>query len=244
MKTILSHKLRFASIGVLGLGVVAVILAYQSGATSQEGRQGFTLYSTMTTIMQDGVPRVTGNRIRYQRADGSFKQVTNYTAADGTTTKSDILYGLPNRGVFLVNERDKKVEFLSSLSEKSIALSEEDLHSSHRNIIREDNLMGYRVLVARVGDDSDYTELYHAPSLMGFQIKTVSVSPTATLKIEPTKIVIGNPPPSEIANVPRYPMTYDLFEDKIRTVEERGGSPEAAQRMRETLRAARNASPQ
>lgn len=243
MKTILAHKLRFASLAVLGLGVVALILAYQSRATSQEGRQGFTLYSTMTTIMQDGSQAITGNRIRYQRADGSFKQVTNYLAPDGTVTKTDILFGSPNRGVFLVEERAKKIQFLSSLSEKSIALSEKDLHSSHRNIVREETLMGYRVLVARDGDDSTYTELYHAPSLMGFQIKTVSVGPDSTLKIEPTKIVPGNPAASEIAKVPRYPMAYDLFEEKIKTVEERGGV-EAAQQMRETLRAAKNASPQ
>lgn len=57
--------------------------------------------------------------------------------------------------------------------------------------------MGYKVLVARDGDDSNYTELYHAPSLMGFQIKTLSVGPDSTLKIEPTKIVPGNPPASE-----------------------------------------------
>jgi hypothetical protein len=243
MKTILSHKLRFASLAVLGLGVVALILAYQSRATSQEGRQGFTLYSTMTTIMEGGTPAITGTRIRYQRADGSFKQVTTYLAPDGTTTKTDILYGLPNRGVFLVEEKEKRIEFISSLSEKSIVLSEEDLHSVHRNIVREENLLGYRVLVARVGDDSDYTELYHAPSLMGFQIKTVSANPTSTLTIEPTKIVLGNPPASEIANVPRYPMSYLLFEEKIKTVEDRG-SAEAAQKMRETLRAAKNAARQ
>ena len=243
MKTILSHKLRLASLGVLGLGVVALVLAYQSRATSQEGRQGFTLYSTMTTINQDGSQAIGGNRIRYQRADGSFKQLTTYLAPDGTVIKTDILYGLPNRGVFLVEEKAKKIEFISSLSEKSIALSEEDLHSSHRNIVREDTLMGYRVLVARVGDDSEYTELYHAPSLMGFQIKTVSANPTSTLKIEPTKIVLGNPAPSEIANVTRYPMSYVLFEEKIKTMEERG-SAEAAQQMRETLRAVKNASPQ
>ena len=239
----LSHKLRLASSGVLGIGVVALILAYQWRASSQEGRQGFTLYSTMTTIMQDGRQTITGTRIRYQRADGSFKQVTTYLAPDGTVTKTDILFGSPNRGVFSVNERDKKTEFISSLSEKSIALSEKDLHSSDRNIVREETLMGYKVLVARVGDDSTYTELYHAPSLLGFQIKTVSASPTSTLKIEPTKIVLGNPAASEIANVPRYPMSYDLFEEKIKTVEERG-SAEAAQQMRETLRAAKNASPQ
>jgi len=243
MKTILSHKLRLASLGVLGLGVVALILSYQSRATSQEGRQGFTLYSTMTTIMQDGSPAITGTRIRYQRADGSFKQVTTYLAPDGTVTKTDILFGSPNRGVFLVEERAKKIEFISSLSEKSIALSEEDLHSSHRNIVREETLMGYKVLVARVGDDSTYTELYHAPSLMGFQIKTVSASPESTLKIEPTKIVLDNPAASEIANVPRYPMSYALFEEKIKTMEDRGNA-EAAQQMRETLRAAKNASPQ
>ena len=243
MKSILSHKLRLASLCVLGLGVVALILAYQSRATSQGGRQGFTLYSTMTTIMQGGTPAITGTRIRYQRADGSFKQVTTYLAPDGKTSRTDILYGSPHRGVFLVDEGDKRIEFISSLSEKSIALSEEDLHGSHRNIVGEETLMGYKVLVARDGDDTNYTELYHAPSLMGFQIKTVSVGPDSTLKIEPTKIVLGNPAASEIANVPHYPMSYILFEEKIQTMEERG-SADAARQMRETLRAAKSASPQ
>lgn len=239
MKYLFSHKLRILALTIFGLGVVSVSFAYFSNRQPQGNAQGFTLHSTMTTTAVGGNPLKTGSRVRYQRSDGSFRQVTTYYNPDGSTSRTDILFGQPNRGVFLVQEKTKTIEFVSSLSPKSIVLSEADLHAGHRNIVREETVMGYKVLVARLGDDSSFTELYHAPALMGFQIKTVSVGPTGTMTIEPNKIVLGNPSDSDLKDIPKYPVAYNLYEEKIKVLEDRGES-EVAKQMRETLREARN----
>jgi hypothetical protein len=240
MKKLLFHKLRVCALVLLGLGAVSASVAVYSTAKSHRNAQGFTLYSTMTTAM-GGTEAKTGSRVRYQRSDGSFKQITTYYRADGTVSKTDILLGQPNRGVFAVDERAKSLEFVSGLSANSIVLAESDLHAGHRNVVREEKLLGYRVLVARVGDGNEragYTELYHAPELMGFQIKTVAVTPAATLTIEPTRIVAGEPAARDL-EPPPYPVNYELYEEKIKTMEERG-EVETARQMREILRIARS----
>jgi hypothetical protein len=240
MKYLFSHKLRVLALAMFGLGVVSASFAYWSNNSSQDAPQGFTLRSTMiTTLKTTGIPMRTGELVRYQRSDGSFKQVTTYYRPDGTISKTDILFGQPNRGVFSVDEKMKAIEFVSGLNKKSIVLSETDLHVGHGNIVREEKVLGYRVLVARLGDDSSFRELYHAPALMGFQIKTVSVGPAGTLTIEPSKIVVGDPSDSDVTVPSTYLVAYNLYEEKIKTMEERGDS-ESAKQMREILRTAKS----
>jgi hypothetical protein len=236
------NKRRAVSISVFALGFVSLTLVFYYRAFPQSQATGFTLYSTMTTKSKDGTPVTTGTRVRYQAADGTFKQITTYLGPDGSVVKTDILFGKPNRGVFSVDSKTQTIEFVSSLSPKSILLSEQDLRQTHHNILREETMLGHRVLVSRLGDDEKYTELYHAVDLMGFQIKTVEVGPNATLTIEPTKVVVGNPSQEELRNLPRYPISFSLYEQKIKTIEERGDS-ETAQQMREILRVAKSTSP-
>lgn len=245
MNNSFTHKLRIVAGSVFMIGVISLTLVYYSKAKSPQGAQGFTLYSNMFTTPKDGQQVRTGTRIRYQRSDGKFKQETTYYNADGSIRKVDVLFGQPNRGVFSIDESAKTTEFVSTLRPSSIIVSEEDLRKNHHNIVREETIQGYRVMVARLNDDGNgsYTELYHAPDLMGFQIKTVDVNSTGyTLVIEPTRIVPGDPSDAILNDSRNYPVTYNLYEQKIKALEERG-QIEAANEMRRLVQAAKDGKP-
>ena len=247
MKSLMRTKLRLVSSLILIAGVISLALTYYSRAKAPKtpkATQGFTLYSTMFTTPKDGQPVKTGSRVRYQRSDGQFKQETTYYNADGHVQKVDVLFGQPNRGVFATDENSRTTEFVSTLHPSSIIRSEEDLHQSHRNIIREDRILGYRVIVARPDDDGNgsYTELYHAPDLMGFHIKTAVVNESYKLVIEPTRIVPGDPPEAALRDDRNYPVSYDLFERKVEALEERGDA-QTANEMKRILDAVKNRKP-
>ena len=245
MKKLMKHKLRLISFSILIAGMISIALVYYSKAKAPQAMQGFTLYSTMFTTPKDGQPVKTGSRIRYQRSDGRFKQETTYYNADGSVRKVDVLFGQPNRGVFSIDENSRTTEFVSTLHPSSIIRSEEDLHQSHRNVIREERILGYRVLVARPNDDGNgsYTELYHAPDLMGFHIKTVDVNAAGyKLVIEPTRIVPGDPPAAALSDDRNYPASFESYEQKVKALEERGETQTATE-MKRILQAAKDAKP-
>lgn len=245
MKNVFTHKLRIAALSVFTAGVVTFSLALYSKAKPKQSVQGFTLYSTMTTTPKDGQPVKTGTRVRYQRSDGTFKQVTTYYNPDGAVRKTDVLFGEPNHGVFAVDEKAKTTEFISGLKPSSIIISEDDLLKNHHNIVREDSILGYRVMVARLNDDGNgsYLELYHAPALMGFQIKTVDVNTAGyKLVIEPTKIVLGDPSNADLSASSNYPIAYNIYEQKIKALEERGEN-ESATEMKHILEASKSGKP-
>lgn len=245
MNRLFTGKLRLVSFSVFLVGVISLAVGYYTKAKVPQHPQGFTLYSTMFTTAKDGQPVKTGSRVRYQRSDGRFKQETTYYNADGTVRKIDVLFGQPNRGVFTIDETRKISEFVSPLKPSSIIISEEDLRKDHHNILREEAFMGYRVLVSRLNDDGNgsYTELYHAPALMGFPIKTVNVNSAGyKLVIEPTQILLGNPREVDVNDARNYPVAYGLYEQKIKALDERGESQTATE-MKGILQAAKNAKP-
>jgi hypothetical protein len=227
------------------VGVISLAVGYYTKAKAPQGSQGFTLYSTMFTTAKDGQPVKTGSRVRYQRSDGRFKQETTYYNADGTIRKVDVLFGQPNRGVFTIDETRKTSEFVSPLKPSSIIISEEDLRKDHHNTLREEDVMGYRVLVSRLNDDGNgsYTELYHAPALMGFPIKTVNINSGGyKLVIEPTKIVPGDPQAADLNDIRKYPVAYSLYEEKIKALDERGEN-QIATEMKRILQSAKDSKP-
>lgn len=245
MNKLFTGKLRLVSFSVFLVGVISLAVGYYPKAKAPQGPQGFTLYSTMFTTAKDGEPVKTGSRVRYQRSDGRFKQETTYYNADGTVRKVDVLFGQPNRGVFTIDETRKTSEFVSPLKPSSIIISEENLRKDHHNILREEAFIGYRVLVSRLNDDGNgsYTELYHAPALMGFPIKTVNVNSGGyKLVIEPTKIVLGDPPEADLNDARKYPVAYSLYEQKIKALDERGEN-QIATEMKRILQSAKDSKP-
>jgi hypothetical protein len=227
---------------MLGAAVASFAYYTTSGTQRQQKAKGFTIFSTLSfTPAGSSEARITGNRVRYQKSDGSFKQTTTYLNPDGTVKKTDVLFAQLGRGVFEVSGNEKVLSFLSPMRAQKPPMSEAELRGDHNhNIVKEELVLGYRTLVARIldnGDSSSYTELYHALELQGFQIKTVNVSQAGTTVIEPTKIQVGEPAESDFG-MPNLPISYDRFEMKINAMED-SGQHETAEKLRQQLREAK-----
>lgn len=238
MNPIFVKRLRnVSSVGFI-LGMATAGYAYYLTRDPKPKTTGFTLYSTMS-FTPDGSTQaqITGSRVRYQRADGSFKQVVTYFNPDGSVKKTSTLFGELGRGVYELSGDEKALVFVSPMRAEISQQSEADLRKLHdHQTLREEFLLGHKTLVARIldgGDTASYTELYHAVELQGFQIKTVLVSKVGTTTIDPVKIEIGEPDKRSIG-MPKLPVDYDRFELKIKAMEE-SGQGETAETLRQQL---------
>ena len=234
-------KFRALSLVMLVLGLATASLAVWRLRTPAQVGPGFILHSKMTFTPANGGPtEVRASRVRYQKSDGSFKQITNYLNADGKPSRTDTLMGILGRGVFEFTENDKTITFVSAMRSQIPPTSESELRKiHHHNTLRDATVLGYKTLVVRLPGDSpdSYTELYHAIDLQGFQVKTISVSDAGTMTIEPTKIETLELS-EENFELPKLPISYERFEEKIKAMEE-SGQKETAALLRQQLQDAK-----
>jgi hypothetical protein len=220
------------------LGMASVTWAYfVSQPVAQKAATGFTLTSKMSfTPSGSNASQITGSRVRYQKSDGSFKQITTYLKPDGALAKTVTLLGMLGRGVFEFTEGANSTEFLSPMRLEMPLKSEAEIRETHHhNKLRDEVVQGYKTLVVRLAGETpnSFTELYHAFALQDFPIKTVSVTDAGVLTIEPTKIEFGEPSDNDLA-FPNLPVSYERFEQKIQALEE-SGRHDTAETMRRQL---------
>lgn len=243
MNSPFSTRIRALSVVVLLLGIVTAILAYSINQTKKPRPPiALTMTSRQTVTLTGQAPQSGFTTLRYQRSDGSWKQVSTYTSADGKVKKENIGFGLMGRGVFEVNQRNHALYFLSEMPANPF-YSPKDLRRDER-YVRDDSVLGYETRVLRfpADDGSGYIENYYAPALHDLLIKTVSVSEEATSVTEAVQIQLGEPSQDEFSSLPDWPIRYDRFEDKIEAMETEGNK-EAAEQMRELLKQERQKHP-
>lgn len=244
----MSHKsfarFRVISIAIFLVGAVSAGFAYslhKRNGPQVRHRKGFTLRSKKTSIPI--VPRqpvplemTHANAIRYQRSDGTFKEVQTYYNANDAVVKKEILFGIPGQGVFKINNPQGPLEFLSSMrpKEKTPYVRVDDGHS-HPNFLRDDWVQGYQTYVLRFPEeDGGYFEVYCAPDLDGEPLRRVSVSPGGVSINEVVQITLGDPDDSVFGPLPNLLVNYDLFKSKIAVTRE-AGNHEAAEGMQRQL---------
>lgn len=234
----LSAKHRTISLTVFFLGVATVTFAYfTSQPTANYVSTGFTLTSRMTFIPAgSNTAQITGSRVRYQKSNGSFKQITTYLKADGTPDKTITLVGVLGRGVFEFADNAQNMEFISPMRAQIPIMSEAEIRNTHHhNMLRDEVVLGHKTLVVRLPGETSkaFTELYHAFALQDFPIKTVNLTYAGVLTIEPTKIELGEPSQNDLA-LPNLRVSYERFEQKIEAMES-SGRHDTAETMRQQL---------
>lgn len=245
----MSHKsfarFRAISIAIFVVGVVSAGFAYslhKRNGPQLRPRKGFTLRMKETTIpvtpRQPGPLEIlSANTTRYQRSDGTFKQVRVYYDAKGAVVKKDILFGIPGQGVFSIKSPKGPLEFLSSMppKEKTSYVPIDDGHNQPR-FLRDDWVQGYQTYVLHFPDDdgSGYSDLYCAPELDGTPIRRVYVSIGGVGIEEAVEIKLGDPDDRVFGPLPNFMINYDLFRSKISTMEE-AGKHDVAQAMQKEL---------
>jgi hypothetical protein len=244
MNKAFSRRIRFLSIALFVTGVVSAVIAYalpQKGPKMRPAK-GFTIVTKETIKLHD--PKEQANprqsdyviRIRSQKSDGSFKEVRTAYKNDGKVIKEQITFGIPGDGVYQDLGKGE-LEFLSSMPSTEITslVPIVDGHSDPR-FVREEVVQGYNTYVLRyeVDKDGSYEEEYYAPELDNNAIRGVKVAPHGVSTTEMVQLTLGNPADDVFTSVPKKPVKYDAFKNKMKALEE-DGKHEAVDAMHRDL---------
>jgi hypothetical protein len=165
--------------------------------------QGFTLYISQTTYPVDGAPIPTATKVRRQKSDGSWKLETSYVSG-----KFEVTYGQPGSGVFAVDAKNRKLEYLSHSSSRPLA----DIDWSKRpGFAGEETILGYKTYRIRSENDGQYTDSYLCPALQGYPLRVITGNARAKTVWETTQVIPGEP---VFEDVPTLPVSTKRFEEK------------------------------
>lgn len=237
-------RFKFISIAVFVVGLVSATLAFslhQTNGKKLRHRKGFTLITKETAILYSGtqgnVPVVSYARtIRYQKSDGTWKQVTTHRDADGNVLRKQIGVGIPGQGVFKLNRAEGTLDFLSAMPPKEVAsyVPNKDGHTDP-SFLKDDWVQGYQTYVLHFPDqEGGYVDLYFAPELDDQVIRRVVVTPHGIAIDELVEVKPGDPDERAFGPLPNWLVKYDRFKQKIATLEERG-QHETVKAMRQEL---------
>jgi|GEM_PF-1109347 len=243
-RTFVRFRLISIILFVLGLVSVAVALSYhQANSSNLRHRKGFTLTTRDSAVPINPPPDSPkiikySVSVRYQKSDGTWKEVRKYFNSKDELVKKDIGMGIPGQGVYRLNMATHELEFLSSMppKEKTSFIKISD-GSDQPNFVRNEVVHGYETYVLRFPeDDGGYREIYYAPDLDGAAIKHVSVSPLGVGVEEIVGVKLGEPDERAFNGLPNWLVNYDHFKQKIATLEE-AGKHETAEALRKELAA-------
>lgn len=241
----LFFRLRVISIAIFLIGVVSVGLAYslhrRNGPRLRHGK-GFTIITKETIGMSD--PNMQSQpdqadyviKERYQKSDGTWKEVITEYKNNGQEIKKDSSFGIPGRGVFKIDKDQGVLNFLSSMPPKEVTalVPITDGHDKQR-FLKDEVVQGYKTYVLHyVEKDGSYQDEYYALDLDGYPIKSVIVTPRGTSVTEAIQITLGDPDEKVFGSLPNWLVKYDRFREKIQALEE-DGKHETAGAMRREL---------
>ena len=244
MNKTLSRRMQVLSIALFVTGVVSAVIAYALPPKGPKTRpaKGFTIVTKETIKLND--PKAQANpqqadyvvTIRSQKSDGTWKEVRTAYKADGKVIKEHTTFGIPGNGVF--QDRGKgELEFLSAMPPAEITsfVPVVDGRSDPR-FVRDEVVQGYNtyVLHYEVDKNGSYEEEYYAPELDNYPIRSVKVAAHGVSTTEMVQIKLGNPAEDVFTSVPRGPVKYDAFKNKMKALEDEG-KHEAADAMRRDL---------
>ena len=191
-----------AALFVVSMFAAALIVAKVKRAQSP---QGFTLQMRTTDYPADGsAPILASTQVRYHKADGNWNAETTYPNG-----RVNVLFGKMGRGVFHVDEKNKRLEYLSGISLHD--RTEADLKSSS-DFAGEETLLGFKTLhFHRVSDlTGEVSDTYLCPALQNFPIKAVTTGRNGAKTVyETVQVIPGEPSFS----TPDYPVDMKRYEE-------------------------------
>lgn len=231
-------RFKVISVALFLTGLLSVTVAFSvQKSDGKRPRRGFTVITKGTSVPSDG-SRQDGYTIsvRYQKSDGTWRQVRTYRNAEGKILKKDISVGVPGQGVFKIDRVQRTLDFISIMPSKEAA-AYVSIYDGRKDpsYLKDDWVAGHKTYVLRLSsDDGGYMDLYYAPDLDGHLIKMVNVSPYGISVEEPVEIKLGDPDEKVFGSLPKWLVKYDRFKEKIATLEEKGNH-ESAKAMRREL---------
>jgi hypothetical protein len=237
---------RVISISLFVVGLMSAAVAYswqRRDAVKLRHAKGFTIVTRETTAFSDPTIQRGPEQIdhvitvRYQKSDGTWKQIRTYRNSGGSVVKKDIGLGIPGRGVFQIDRQRGVLHFISPMParENTSYVPISDGRDSP-NFLKDDSVQGYATYVLRFPDDdgSGYVDMYFSPELDGQAIRTVTVFKGGVSIAEAIQIKFGDPDDRAFGSLPNWMVDYDHFQEKIRAMED-NGKPEIAAALRRQL---------
>lgn len=173
-------------------------------APHSESKQGFTLHIAITDYRSDGSgPILNATKVRYHKGDGSWKMETTYPNG-----RVDVGFGQMGRGVFHVDEKNNRLDYVSGLSARDVT---EDSRRERQGYVGEETILGYKTLhFHSVSEETgESLDSYLCPALQGYPVKVVSTSKNGAKNIyEVTQVTLGEPS----FTVPDYPVDMTHYE--------------------------------
>ena len=226
------RRIRLLSIALFVTGVVSVVIVYalpQKGPKTRPAK-GFTIVLKETIKLND--PKAQANpqqtdyviTVRSQKSDGTWKEVRTAYKNSGKVIKEHLTFGIPGDGVFQDSGKGE-LEFLSAMpSTETTSLVPVVDSRSDPKFVREEVVQGYNCYVLRyeVDMNGSYEEEYYAPELDNYPIRTVKVASHGTAITEMVQLTLGNPADDVFKSLPRKPVKYDAFKNKMKALEDEG----------------------
>jgi hypothetical protein len=164
--------------------------------------QGFTQIMTQTAYPANGAPILTATKVRQQKSDGSWRLETTYSSG-----KVDIGYSQPGRGVFNVDHKDQKLDYLSQSSGRPLA----DIDWTKKpGYVGEETILGYKTYHIHTEGNGQYSDNYFCPALQGFPLRMISGNDRGKTVFETTQILLGEPVFPAPPNYPEDKTRYNL----------------------------------
>ena len=240
-----SRRLRILSIVVFVAGVVSATLAFSlhpaKGHRLRPAR-GFTIVLKETISLNDpkwqAEPKQADYVIttRYQKSDGTWKEVRTAHKSDGRVLRKHIQFGIPGRGVYEIDRERLTLKFISSMPSKEttsyVPITD---GRDHPLYLKDDVVQGYRTYVLHyiVDKDGTYEDEYYAPELNNHHIRGFKWAPYGHSETEMLSVKLGDPDDSVFSSLPQWSVEYDQFEAKIQALADEGKRETAQALQRE-----------
>jgi len=182
---------------------------------------GFTTVKTTTFTPVSGGPAVLRSiSVRYHEKSGDWKNVQTSLSPTGVITAVTISIGRIGKGVFVVNPKEKTLDYLSDF-EPHAQVTPGDLRNSPQ-FARTDSVLGYKTFVQRLsGDGNQGIDYYISPDLQGTTVKRVEVYEKGT-EVEELVNVIPGDQTGLFDVTDAFRVKYDMLREKIRALETSG----------------------
>jgi hypothetical protein len=128
-----------------------------------------------------------------------------------TNGRLDIGYGEPGRGVFAVDQKNQRLDYLSTSSARPLA----DIDwRKEPGFVGVETLLSYETFhLHRKSEDGNYTDTYMCPSLQGYPLRSISGNAQTKTISEVTQVIPGEP---TFEHAPDLPVSTERFEQKTR----------------------------
>ena len=188
---------------VLSLAAAGLVVAMRG--SSKPPLTGFTLSMTQISYPSNGNPIYTATKVRRQKSDSSWKVETTY--ANG---RVDVGYGEPGRGVFALDQKNQKLEYLSGASRSPLA----DIDwRTQPGFVGEETILGYKTYHIHSGEGENYVDSYMCPELQGLPLRVVNGNGRSKTVFEVTQVILGEP---DFESAPNLPISRERYEEKMR----------------------------